>query len=1071
DFTDKPLGYVDFGELVRQRTEFVLPLTPDELELAISGPARRVGLVLEHGLVNRITHDVGDQPGGLPLLQYALTELFERRQGRRLTLAAYNESGGVLGALGLRAEEIYSKLDEPGREAARQTFLRLVTLGEGVEDTRRRVLRSEVLGMHVERSSEKSFDAVLDNFGHHRLFTFDHDPVTRGPTVEVAHEALLREWPRLRAWLDESRADVRMQRVLGNAAAEWLGAEGDPSFLLRGSRLDQFEGWAEDTELALTTDERDFLDASLEERRARQAAEAERQAHEAALEQRSRRFLRALVGVFAIAAVVAVILSAVAFNQRGIAQQNAATATIAQGEALLLADSRATQQAIAEGEAAARATQQAIAEEEAQARATAQAVAEEERAIALDQRQITLARELAFASANNLDADPERSVLLALEAIKTKRIIESTNALHQALPELSVLNTIDIGAGEVDDLDFTTDGTKLAMAIWSYSSDVKQVEIWDVTANQKIAELSLVGDVGKDVAFSPDENLIAASGWTGKADLTLWNANTGEVLHSWVSQPGTARSFEGASGEVAFSPDASRLAVANLNGTPHVLDVSNGEVIFSLEGHTSVAEGLAYSPDGSRIATGDNHPGGEVIVWDANTGKPLLVLEGEEIYSMAFSPDGSKLAAVGDTKILHVWNAITGEIVISPESETAGYRAVAFSHDGKYIYTGGQDSTIRIWDASTGKNLRTLAGHRGVVISLALSPDGRFLASGGGDGYVKYWDLNPGKELFVAQMEFGGAGITLTPNGSTLVVAGRNNIIDRYDPRTGEKLEKFMELKLEEGEYLLRLAFTPDRKYLVAGLSSGDMIVFDYESKEQVMTLRGHEAIVMGMDITSDGRYMVTSGFDNKAIVWDLIGGNLVTEYTEHSSWVLDVVFSQDDQQVISASNDGTLRVWDPVSGETLRTVAAVGPLGAIEITPDGHYVVSATVDGYVSIWDADTWEEIHVFQAHTSGSWDSALSADGSRLVTAGFEGSAKVWEIPSGEPIATLYGHELNVTDVEISPDGEIVYTSCWDGLMRAFILDVDELIELAESRVTRSLTEEECQTFLHLDQCPEE
>ena len=330
DFTDKPLQYMDFGELVRQRTEFVLPLTPDELELAITGPARRVGLVMEPGLVTHIIRDVGEQPGTLPLLQYALTELYEHRAGRRLTLAAYEESGGVQGALGRRAEEVYSSLDKVGRDTARQLFLRLVTLGEGVEDTRRRVLRTELEGLTGDRGegiADKDqaigdrgqgvvINEVIDEFGKARLLSFDRDPLTRGPTVEVAHESLLQEWRRLREWLDESRADIRMQRVLGYAASEWLDSGMEVGFLLRGSRLDQFEGWADTTDLALTQGEQDYLQTCLEDRRSREAEEAQRQAREAAAERRSRNFLRALVGVLAVAAIVAVILSAYAFTQR-----------------------------------------------------------------------------------------------------------------------------------------------------------------------------------------------------------------------------------------------------------------------------------------------------------------------------------------------------------------------------------------------------------------------------------------------------------------------------------------------------------------------------------------------------------------------------------------------------------------------------------------------------------------------------------------------------------------------------------------------------------------------------------
>jgi hypothetical protein len=147
DFTDRPLQYVDFGELVRQQTEFVLPLTPDELEQAITGPTKRAGLALEPGLVSTIIDDISDQPGMLPLLQYALTELFERREGRKLTLTAYRDSGGVLGALARRADELYYGQNAAGQEATRQLFLRLVTLGEGSEDTRRRVLRSELMSI------------------------------------------------------------------------------------------------------------------------------------------------------------------------------------------------------------------------------------------------------------------------------------------------------------------------------------------------------------------------------------------------------------------------------------------------------------------------------------------------------------------------------------------------------------------------------------------------------------------------------------------------------------------------------------------------------------------------------------------------------------------------------------------------------------------------------------------------------------------------------------------------------------------------------------------------------------
>jgi transcriptional regulator with XRE-family HTH domain len=349
DFIDRPLRYVDFGELMQRRSELVLPLTPDELERAIVGPANRVGLQLEPGLAEAISADVIEQPGALPLLQYALTELYDRRSDHKLTKAAYQTIGGVRGALGRRAEEVFTTLDPGGQAAAQQMFLRLVTLGEGTEDVRRRVQRGEVESLSLDNGTQTTdevavvggLSSVVDVFGKARLLTFDRDLQTRGPTLEVAHEALLREWPRLHQWLNENRADIRLQRQLAAETIGWLEADRDASFLLRGSRLQQFEDWAQTTSIALTADERSYLRESLEERQRQQAEEETRQAHEIDLERRARRVLQILAGVALIAAIVGGGLAIAANLQR-------VRAEAAEARAVNEAQVRATQQAVAE---------------------------------------------------------------------------------------------------------------------------------------------------------------------------------------------------------------------------------------------------------------------------------------------------------------------------------------------------------------------------------------------------------------------------------------------------------------------------------------------------------------------------------------------------------------------------------------------------------------------------------------------------------------------------------------------------------------------------------------------------
>ncbi len=306
DFFDRPLEYPEFGDLISAGLVTVSPPTEEGLAQAIAAPARAVGVDLEPGLVGEIIRDVADQPGALPLLQYALTELFNRRQGNVLTLDAYRSTGGVAGALGRRAEELYEGLSPEGKQVARQVFLRLVAVDELSGDTRRRVRQAELKSLAVDQAA---LDTVLRQFGSFRLLSYDRDPVTRGPTVEVAHEALLREWDRLAGWIDAEREYLLVQRRIGATAREWADSGGDPGFLLRGGRLDQAERWAQSTDIAPSREESELLDASLELRDS-----------EARTAKRRR---RVLIGLLAGGLSVAIVLAALALWQRGLAQGEA----------------------------------------------------------------------------------------------------------------------------------------------------------------------------------------------------------------------------------------------------------------------------------------------------------------------------------------------------------------------------------------------------------------------------------------------------------------------------------------------------------------------------------------------------------------------------------------------------------------------------------------------------------------------------------------------------------------------------------------------------------------------------
>ncbi len=304
DYYDRPLLDPKFGELFTTRVEHVMPMTAAGLELAATAPAAAAGLTIEPALLAEIVADVAGQPGGLPSFQFALTELAERREGTTLTAEAYHALGGVRGAVVGRADETVRRLDPEQLAAARQLAFRLVTLREHATPTRRRLPAAELASLDVDAVAMR---AVLERFGSHRLLTFDRDPATGRPTVELAHDALLEQWELLGTWIEEGRTDLRRHRALAAAVAEWVEAGSDPDYLPAGAQLETYEQWAAASAMRLTADEARYLTEA--RMRANTVAEAE-QARDEAERRLQRRARTRLVALAALA--IAVVAAAIA---------------------------------------------------------------------------------------------------------------------------------------------------------------------------------------------------------------------------------------------------------------------------------------------------------------------------------------------------------------------------------------------------------------------------------------------------------------------------------------------------------------------------------------------------------------------------------------------------------------------------------------------------------------------------------------------------------------------------------------------------------------------------------------
>jgi WD40 repeat protein/transcriptional regulator with XRE-family HTH domain len=1048
DFTDKPLRYMDFGELINRRFEFVLPLTTDEVERAVAGPAQRAGLRLEKGLVSTIIREAGNQPGTLPLLQHALSELFEKREGRMLTNKAYREIGGVVGALGRSAEMVFGNLDQAGQSAARQLFLRLVTLGEGTEDTRRRALRVEIGALHDEQQA--ALQHVIEAFGNARLLSFDHDPLTRGATIEVAHEALLREWTRLREWLDESRADVRLQRQLATAAQEWQNAGHDLSFLMTGSRLEQFEGWSATTTIALTQTEQSYLEASITERDRRDSEEQTRGQRElkaaqklAETEKQAVVNLRGRNRIITTIGIVAVVLAVLAGMFGLSSSQNAQQALNAQ----------VTSQA------------------DVQSRATAESNALAERNIAQQQSLIASVRELSSEANLNLDIDPERSLLLALQAVNKTYAMDHTvlpeaeNALHRAIQSSRVELTLRDNADAFWNAVFSPDGSQIAT-----SNASGMVKIWDAATGKEMLAIqaSTEGGVG-GVVFSPDGKLLATA--SDDKIARVWEAATGKELLAFKGHMDYVQS-------IVFSPDGTRLASMSFGGKVIIWEVATGtELVTMQEAGLLLPQALAFSADGTRLATGvaaENSLEGWATIWDAATGEKLISLPKQNavVRSVTFSPDSTSLVTTGDDRTAKIWSVKDGQLLWTLLGHTDNVGDAAFSPNGTRLATASWDRQVIVWDITTGQELFALAGHSSIVNSVAFSPDGVRVITSGDDKTTRVWNVSSSREVLTlvngpAIKAQEGARLAYSPEGTGLAVAAAYSdpTAKIWDMTTGKLLFSLT----GHTDAVNFITYNTDGTQIATTSRDGTAKVWDALSGREVLTLSGHDDWVMGVAFSPDGSRLATAGFDSTAKIWDTETGKVLRTLTGHKDSLLSVAFNPDGSRIATSSFDGTAIVWDAVTGKPLFTLAGhTFAVRRVIFSPDATRLATASFDGSAKLWDASSGKELLTLSGHTASLFDITFSPDGKLIATASGDRTAKVWVAQTGAQLFTLYAPD-GVTSVAFGPNGSQLAIAGRDGTTRIYLVRIEDLIALAKQRVTRSLTPEECQQYLHVAICP--
>ena len=995
DFYEGCLDDPTLAEALQERQMVLGPMTDEELHEAVIRPARSAGLRVEPGLVELLLHDAGlrrfrgaqTDAGVLPLLSHALTATWGKRKKGALTIEGYREAKGIQGAVEATAEQAWAELDQQGQRAALNLLLKLTRIGaDGSHDTRGRCDKQQLLDQAPDRASAET---ALEVLVRARLVTLDAE------WAQLAHEALLQAWPRLRQLIDEHRESLLLRQRIEEEAKAWEAQHRDSSLLYRGARLESAQQWAETADLDGPSElARSFLDKSIGQRRRRTW------------------LLRTAVAFYLVLALVAGVVAVIASEQRDNAQY---ADVVAQADRLEVSDPSLA----------------------AQLYLVAHHRRPDDRDVigrVLSTQNAPLGRPLpGHAGAIYFTGfSPDGRTLATANERHTVQLWNLTNPARPAL----LGKPLDAGTSWVSAAAFSPNGRVLA----STNGD-GTVHLWDVTdpANPITLAPPLNGHNGSMslLAFSPDSRTLA----TANDDHTvrLWDladpAHPAPLGAPLTGPAGVVRS-------VAFSPDGRLLAAGGDDKAVLLWNVADlarpVRVGAPLTGHSQAVHSVAFSPDGRTLATGSDDK--TARLWDVvDPDHPValgsaLVGHAGPIWSVAFSPDGRVLATGSQDGSAKLWN-ITNPLHPIPigsslSTRTGGVLAVAFSPDGHSLVTGGDDGTTQLWSLPR----TVLIGPTDRVFKVVFSPDGHTLAVGSHDHSIQLWDVtNAGQPAALGPpiLDHTGyvAGLAFSPDGHVLVSESAEdktvrlwNVVDRAHPiRIGQPIAR-------RTQYNGLVAFSPNGLVLATGDTDQTVQLWNAADLNHLVPLgvplAGHSSYIGSVAFSPDGRTLATASNDATVRLWnvsDPAHPAAVGEPINPGAGHLQAAFSPDGHTLAMAAEDKTVRLWsvaDPIHPVELTSlVGHIEAVRSVEFSPDGHTLASVGVDKTVQLWDV----------------------TDPRRPTTA-------------GEPLS---GHTGTVGTVAFSPDGHVLATGSEDESVMLWDLNIDHAIRRICSTTEGALT----------------
>ena len=1016
DFLSHLSYYEPFNQAYNEHPNTILSLlSKEKLEKVIEQPALSQGVKFQDGLVERIIDEIENEAGQLPLLEFALDQLWTNKKGRVITHEVLDEMKSISHSISHYADKIYNETDD--KESIKKVLIKLVNPGSGTEDTRRIA--------SLDEFSQTDRETIV-KLANERLI------VTQDQNIDIVHEALIREWGQLQEWIEEYREFLEWEKRLRDDRKVYEENGSKKEDLLKDSRLLKAEEFVKSHEAYIAPDDKVFVVESSK------------------VDKKRKRRDKFLIGSAFLVLLSVIVVITYLLNLSNSKTQEAEKAqkntqqllyktTVQQGKIYRdhLNDPLKSKLIFADGivksiNGTEYKNSQILYNSSFKTNIHLASIREHNGLVhgilfsKDEQRILSWSYDGSLKLWSKERIEPlqifkhEDWVKGAIFSKDEKRILSWSQDGTVKLWDINSEKPLQIFKHEswVQGAIFSKDEQKILS--WSVDSSVK---LWDINS-EEVLETFKHESLVHGAIFSKNEKRILS--WGGSGIVKVWDIKSQEILQSFKHEDKYDEVVNGA----IFSKDEQKILSWSYE-TVKLWDTKSQEALQGFK-HDDRVMGACFTKDEKKILSwGDD---GIVKLWGTNSDEALQTFTHESwVKGAIFSKDEQKILSWGGNGIVKLWDINSQETLQTFKHENRVIGAI-FSKDEQRILSWGSNGIVKLWDIKNQKILQTFK-HQNRVLGAIFSKDEQSIISWSYDGGVKFWDIKSQETLQTFKHESWVQGAIFSKDEQKILYWSGDSIVKLSGTKNEQVLKTF-----KHEDKVWGAIFSQDEQKILSWSEDGRVKLWDIKSQE-ILQIFKHESSVLGSSFSKDENRILSWSYDGIVKIWD-IKSKEASQTFKHESWVQGAIFSKNEQRILSWSGYGTVKLWDTNSEEALETFKHESWVNGALFSKDEQKILSWSDEGTVKIYDLQSQEVLQIFK-HIESVNGAIFSKDEQKILSWSSDGTLKLWDTKSQEALQS-FEHKGSVWGASFSKDEQKILSWSRDGTVKLWDTQSKEALQ---------------------------